>query len=88
MYPIEWLLDLNAQKGPTAAGYGTDSKFKDIATVDGNPDILNYKDFSLIIVASGACNDISGHPNGNANIPSGLLEKLHIYQNEMSNFCP
>ena len=86
MYPIEWLLDLNAQKGPTATGYGTDSKFKDIAAVDGNPDILNYKDFSLIMVASGACNDISGHPNGNANIPSGLLEKLHIYQNEMSNF--
>lgn len=86
IYPIEWLLDLNAQKGPTAAGYGADAKFKDIAAIDGNPDILNYKDFSLILVASGACNDIAGSPNGVANTPSGLLEKLHIYQNEMSNF--
>lgn len=72
IYPIEWLLDPNAGKGPS--DYGTYTMFNDIAAIDGNPDILNYKDFSLIVVATGATND------------ANLLPKLHTYKNDLSNF--
>ncbi|NYT03286.1 MAG: hypothetical protein GKC00_01115, partial [Candidatus Methanofastidiosa archaeon] len=81
IYPIEWLLDPNSDKGPVAGEYGTFSRFSDIAAIDDNPDILNYKDFSLILVSSGVCNDTTGNPN-----TIGLLEKLHVYQDELSDF--
>ena len=81
MYPIEWLLDPNSDKGPVSGEYGTFTMFSEIASIDDNPDILNYKDFSLILVSSGACNDTTGNPN-----TIGLLEKLHVYQDELSDF--
>ena len=48
--------------------------FGDIAAIDGNPDILNYRDFSLIVVGSGATND------------SNLLPKLNAYRGDLTNF--
>ncbi|KYC46029.1 MAG: hypothetical protein APG12_00304 [Candidatus Methanofastidiosum methylothiophilum] len=73
MYPIKWLLDPTERRSPSE--YGTlDPRFAEIAAIDGNPDILNYRDFSLIIVGSGATND----PN--------LLPKLNSYRGDLTNF--
>ncbi|MCC7571769.1 MAG: hypothetical protein KO464_00070 [Candidatus Methanofastidiosum sp.] len=73
MYPIKWLLDTNERRSP--AEYSTlNPIFADIAAIDGNPNILNYRDFSLIIVGSGATND----PN--------LLPKLNTYRGDLTNF--
>jgi len=74
IYPLEWLLDPSAAKSPT--DYGNYTIFKELATIGGNPDVLNYEDFSLIIVASGATND------------NKVIEKLSkdAHKNELTNF--
>lgn len=73
MYPIKWLLDTTARKSPS--DYSTlNPRLVDIAAIDGNPDILNYRDFSLIVVGSGATNDLN------------LLPKLNAYRGDLSNF--
>lgn len=73
IYPIEWLLDTTERKSPS--DYSTlNPRLADIAAIDGNPNILNYRDFSLIVVGSGATND------------SNLLPKLNTYRGDLSNF--
>jgi len=73
IYPIEWLLDTTERRSPS--DYSTlNPRLADIAAIDGNPNILNYRDFSLIVVGSGATND------------SNLLPKLNAYRGDLSNF--
>ena len=73
IYPIKWLLDTTERRSPSE--YSTlNPRLAEIATIDGNPNILNYRDFSLIIVGSGATND------------SNLLPKLNAYRGDLSNF--
>ncbi len=74
IYPLEWLLDPSFTKSPT--DYGDYLMFKDLAGIGGNPNVLNYEDFSLVIVASGATND------------NKVLEKLNkdIHRTSLSNF--
>ncbi|HOI76374.1 MAG TPA: hypothetical protein PLI06_02025 [Methanofastidiosum sp.] len=74
IYPISWLLDPTKRKSPSDYSPLDSTKFRDIAMIDGNPDILNYRDFSLIVVSSGATND------------SNLLPKLNAYRGDLSNF--
>jgi hypothetical protein len=73
MYPIEWLLDTTERRSPSDYS-SLNPIFPEIAAIDGNPNILNYRDFSLIVVGSGATND------------SNLLPKLNVYRGDLTNF--
>lgn len=73
MYPLKWLLDPNERRNPSEYS-PLNPIFGEIAAIDGNPDVLNYRDFSLILVASGATNDLN------------LLPKLHNHRGDLTNF--
>ncbi|RKZ26448.1 hypothetical protein DRQ26_04400, partial [bacterium] len=78
IYPIKWLFEGSDSTQWSVAGE-VENRFNEIAQIGGDPNKLEYHDFSLIVVGTGAANDddlltISG------------TGKLIEYREDMSNF--
>ena len=77
VYPIEWLLD--PAQAQEVGGYGwldadLNDRFTRVASIGGQKDKIDYQDFSLIVVGTGAIQK------------DGLLGKLQTYRDSLSNF--
>ena len=77
VYPIEWLLDPDQAQDVTSYGWGDadlNSRFNLVASIGGAKDKIDYHDFSLIIIGTGAIQ------------MDGLLDKLKTYRDTFTNF--
>ncbi len=76
-YPLEWLLDPDEARGVDEYGWGDadlNDRFTQVASIGGEEDKIDYHDFSLIVVGTGAIQQ------------SGLLTTLQTYRDTFTNF--